>query len=135
MSPGKLPVKKITRGGQLFESYQFSYTLPVVVDGEDETPQLPTPFPLSQFDRFKMHVRRSNNAFGPLIYELATGDGITITGENNDTLNLIHSSQKTKLFEADGEHYRDIFGYIGSEGFPLVDGRLIVTYNKTEDDE
>lgn len=142
MSSGKIPTRKITRGSQHIESYAFSYKLP-----DNETVY---PYDLSQFSNIKMDVRRANNPFNPVIYSVSLADGMSITkkevfddtvpeGEDPvvlyelDQLNIIHSREKTLLFEADGEYYRDIlFELPNDEGVILMRGKLLIEYNITE---
>jgi len=142
MKPGILPVKRITRGAQLFESYAITKAA-IVAEGEEEA--TPEPVDLTEYTRIKMDVRRTDNPYGDLVYTLDTADAddsIILTsdgtGADEDTtpvlnvINLTHSSLKTILFDADGEYHRDIFFYTGSEGHNLLRGRLLVTYNITE---
>lgn len=141
MTTGKIPSRKITRGSQHIESYVFSYKLP-----DDETFYN---YDLSQFTNIRMDVRRANNPFNPVIYSVSLADGMSITkkqvyddsipeGEEPvvlvelDQLNIIHSREKTLLFEADGEYYRDIlFELANDEGMILMRGKLSIEYNIT----
>jgi hypothetical protein len=127
MNIGKLPTLKIVRGSQTLVSYRFDYT-----DVNDETHHLD----LSLYDDIRIDVRRSENPYGPVIFQLALNDGLSITDYPETTdksvLNIHFESKKTDNFEADGDYYFDIFVITGENGVHIAKAKIRVEYNKTE---
>lgn len=127
MNIGKLPTLKIVRGSQKLVSYRFDYT-----DVNDETHHLD----LSLYDDIRIDVRRSENPYGPVIFQLSLGDGLSITDYPETTdksvLNIHFESKKTDNFEADGDYYFDIFVITGENGVHIAKAKIRVEYNKTE---
>lgn len=127
MNIGKLPTLKIVRGSQKLVSYRFAYT-----DVDDETHLLD----LSLYDDIRIDVRRSENPYGPVIFQLALNDGLSITDYPETTdksvLNIHFESKKTDNFEADGDYYFDIFVITGENGVHIAKAKIRVEYNKTE---
>lgn len=127
MNIGKLPTLKIVRGSQKLVSYRFDYT-----DVNDETHHLD----LSLYDDIRIDVRRSENPYGPVIFQLALNDGLSITDYPETTdksvLNIHFESKKTDNFEADGDYYFDIFVITGENGVHIAKAKIRVEFNKTE---
>jgi hypothetical protein len=127
MNIGKLPTLKIVRGSQKLVSYRFDYT-----DVDDMIYNLD----LSLYDDIRIDVRRSENPYGPVIFQMALNDGLSITDYPETTdksvLNIHFESKKTDNFEADGDYYYDIFVITGENGVHIAKGKIRVEFNKTE---
>lgn len=128
MKPGKLPTLYLTRSSQTLETFTFTYQQPADDSGDPVDLMLD----LSQYDDIRMDVRNTDNFEGDLLYSLSLGDGVSITGDDNEQLNLEHSTAKTDNFEADGEYWRDLMLVTGDEAVIVARGKMIVQFNITE---
>jgi hypothetical protein len=128
MKPARLNTINITRSSAAMEAFSFTYTEPAGDSGDD----VETALDLSQYDDVRMQVRNGESYEADLVYTLDLTDGITIAGDDNEQLNLEHSSNHTELFEADGEYWRDIMLVVGDESFIVARGKINVQFNITE---
>jgi hypothetical protein len=93
----------------------------------------PTPEPLSIYDNIRADIRERASYTSRLIFRKELGDGITVSGDDNDNLLIEVSAEDSALFD-DGTYYYDIVFYVGSNPFTQLKGGILITLNISEND-
>jgi hypothetical protein len=122
MLPGNLETVRLIRGNVHIESFDMTFTEDNVVH----------PLDLTLYDDIVMEVRRKDNPFSELIFQLSLGDGIEISGTDHNRLTAVHSSEKMLLFNSDGDYYRDYLFIKNNERFTLLKGKMNIIFNNTQ---
>ncbi len=93
----------------------------------------PTPVDLSIYDNIRADIRERASYTSRLIFRKELGDGIIVSGTNNDSLLIEVSAEDSALFD-DGTYYYDIVFYVGSNPFTQLKGGILITLNISEND-
>lgn len=134
---GKLDQVEFVRGDYYVESFAF-------YEDEEET----TPIDLTVYDEIYMDIRVEPKESSKRILRLSLGNGISITGDNNEILMIEIESDNSELFSssfyqlnmstgtlaqrtASGIYYRDIRFIINDVVFTMLNGKIKIISNIT----
>lgn len=93
----------------------------------------PTPVDLSIYDNIRCDIREKASFTSRLIVRKELGDGVTISGIDNDSLLIEFTANNSELFD-EGSYYYDITFYVGSNPFTDLKGEILINVNITEND-
>ena len=117
METATLKPYKITKGGTYKEVFTLNF------NGE--------PLDLTAYTGIKMDIRKGEDESAELLHSVSLGDGIEVSGENNNILTITISKTITKEWERD-QYYRDI-AFTDAEGtYYFLEGIVAVRKNITD---
>lgn len=134
---GKLEQVEFVKGDYYIESFAF-------YEDEEET----VPVDLTVYDEIYMDIRIQPKESSKRILRLSLGNGISITGDNNNILTIEIESDNSRLFNssfyqlnvstgtlvqraASGIYYRDIRFIINDVVFTMLNGKIKIISNIT----
>lgn len=134
---GKLDQVEFVRGDYFTESFAF-------YEDEEET----TPIDLTVYDEIYMDIRVEPKESSKRILRLSLGNGISITGDDNEILMIEIESDNSELFSSSfyqfnnstgtlaqrtvsGIYYRDIRFIINDVVFTMLSGKIKIISNIT----
>jgi hypothetical protein len=105
-------------------------TYNIVLTFTEDADPTPLPIDLSIYDNIKADFREGPAEYSTLVFSKELGDGITISGDDDNILTISISSADTELMQ-EGNYYFDIRFTAGAAVSIEVEGIFNVTQNIT----